>query len=125
VVDVIDGETIDVEIQGEVYRVRYIGVDAPERGQWFYEASTLGNADLVANRTVELEADTSDMDRYGRLLRYVYVGEVMVNSELIRHGFARVNRLSPNTTYAYEFLHYEEEAREAQFGLWAGDDAER
>ncbi len=59
VVGVIDGDTIDVDIDGRVYRVRYIGVDTPERGQVGYEEATFVNTQLVSNGVVWLEKDIS------------------------------------------------------------------
>jgi micrococcal nuclease len=57
-------------------------------------------------------------DRYGRLLAYVYVGEVMVNAELVRQGFAQVATFPPNVEYQELFLKLQREAREAGRGLW-------
>ncbi|MDQ4075204.1 MAG: thermonuclease family protein [Chloroflexota bacterium] len=116
---VIDGDTIDVEINGQPYRVRYIGVDTPERGDPFYHEASQANADLVAGRDVWLEKDVSETDRYGRLLRYVYVGDVMVNAELLRQGYARVLTYPPDVAHAEEFVALEQRAREAKMGLWA------
>ena len=86
---VIDGDTIKVDIDRRLYDVRYIGVDTPEtkhptKGVQPYgpEASER-NRQLVEGRTVQLERDVSETDRYGRLLRYVYVDKVMVNAVLI------------------------------------------
>lgn len=68
---VIDGDTIDVEISGQTYRVRYVGVNTPERDEECYAEAVAANAALVEGRTVRLEFDTSDTDRFDRLLRYV------------------------------------------------------
>jgi micrococcal nuclease len=99
VVDIIDGDTIDVRIGGEVYRVRYISVNTPERDEPCYEDATDANAALVDDQTVTLVRDVSNTDRYGRLLRYVYVGEVFVNAELVREGYAEARSYPPDTTY--------------------------
>ena len=80
---VIDGDTIEVDIGGTPYRVRYIGIDTPERGQYGYEKATQANAQLVSGKVVELEKDISETDKYGRLLRYVWVEEGMVNAILV------------------------------------------
>ncbi len=122
VVNVVDGDTIDVELKGRVYRVRYIGIDAPERGEPLYEEATQANADLVAGRSVSLEADVREEDRFGRLLRYVHVGEIMVNEELVRRGLATAIMVPPDVAHAEEFSALEEMAREAGFGIW-GDEA--
>jgi endonuclease YncB( thermonuclease family) len=96
VTNVVDGDTIDVQIDGQEYRVRYIGVDTPEtvhptRGEEPYgvEASDY-NKTLVMGQTVFLEKDVSETDRYGRLLRYVWLdNETMVNSLLVAGGMPR------------------------------------
>jgi len=89
---VVDGDTIEVSIGGTLYRVRYIGIDTPETvapdrpvGCYGPEASAANKA-LVEGKTVTLEKDVSDVDQYGRLLRYVYVGSTFVNAELVRQG---------------------------------------
>jgi endonuclease YncB( thermonuclease family) len=73
VVAVVDGDTINVDIEGVVYALRYIGVDCPEPGEWGGAAATEANSQLVENKAVYLEKDTSETDRYDRLLRYVYL----------------------------------------------------
>jgi endonuclease YncB( thermonuclease family) len=70
---VIDGDTIEVDIQSQSYRVRYIGIDTPEVGQPCSEEATQKNRELVEGKLVWLEKDISETDIYGRLLRYVYV----------------------------------------------------
>ncbi|MCZ7568843.1 MAG: thermonuclease family protein [Ardenticatenaceae bacterium] len=119
VLSVIDGDTIEVEIDGISYRVRYIGVDTPEQGMPFYAEATQANAALVADHDVWLEKDVSETDRYGRLLRYVYVGDTMVNAELARQGYAQVATFPPDVAHQAEFLPLEQEARAAGRGLWA------
>ena len=68
---VIDGDTVEAEIDGEEFRVRYIGIDTPERDEDFYQEATDLNIELVKNEEVVLVQDVSDTDRFGRLLRYV------------------------------------------------------
>jgi micrococcal nuclease len=90
VVKVIDRDTIEVELDGQRVRVRYIGVNTPEtkhptkgREPCGKEASA-ANRTLVEGQTVRLELDVQHWDRYQRLLAYVYVGDKMVNAELVR-----------------------------------------
>ena len=73
----------------------------------------------MAGRRVRLERDESDRDRFGRLLRYVYVDELLVNAELVREGFATVLIFPPDTTFTSCFAAMEEEAKKAQRGLWS------
>ncbi len=126
VVRVIDGDTIQVCcVFGDRVKVRYIGVDTPEthhpmRGVEPYgmEASE-ANRKLVDGKTVRLEFDVQQLDRYGRTLAYVYL-EVgtFVNAWLVEHGFALVMTVPPNVKHQKLFLKLQREAREAGRGLW-------
>lgn len=124
VVRVVDGDTIRVRIGERVERVRYIGVNAPElhhprRGEepGGREAARV-NGDLVLGRRVRLETDVQSRDRYGRLLAYVWVGDLMVNAELVRLGYAQVMTVPPNVRHQALFLKLQRDAREAGRGLW-------
>lgn len=97
VIEVIDGDTIRVNIDGDVYSVRYIGINTPERGDTCFQNATNVNADYVENRQVRLVFDESDTDRFGRLLRYVYVDEILVNAELVAGGWAESRAYNPDT----------------------------
>lgn len=113
---VIDGDTI--EIAGG-YRVRYIGIDAPEMNEPYYEQATRANRDLVLGKRVRLERDIEDKDKYGRLLRYVWVDDIMVNAELVRLGYARTYPYPPNLGYQSYLLYMEQEARQNRRGIWS------
>jgi micrococcal nuclease len=115
---VLDGDTIEVEIEGRTYRVRYIGVNAPERGQPFYAEATAANRALVEGRPLRLVRDVSETDRYGRLLRYVLAGEVFVNQALVEGGYAQAMTVPPDVSCAEAFRAAEREARSAGRGLW-------
>lgn len=116
VVHVIDGDTVDVEIGGQQMRVRYIGVNTPERDQPCYAEARAANDDLVYGETVTLVRDTSDTDQYGRLLRYVYVGDTFVNERLVRDGWAEVVVYRPDDRYANAFRALEQQAAQAGLG---------
>lgn len=118
VVWVIDGDTIEVEIQGQVQRVRYIGIDAPEANEPGYEEARRANARLVSGREVHLERDVSETDEYGRLLRYVYAGSRLVNEELIEQGWARTLTIPPDVRHADRFAELQRQAQYAGVGLW-------
>lgn len=118
VVRVIDGDTIEAIIDGYSYKVRYIGIDTPEVSQSGYEEATMVNASLVDDKLVWLEKDVSETDKYGRLLRYIYVGELFVNAELVRLGYAQVATYPPDVKYQDLFLQLQREAKEAGRGLW-------
>lgn len=122
VTKVVDGDTIDLAT-GE--RVRYIGVDTPEtkhpikKVECFGKEATEKNKELVLEKEVRLEKDVSDKDRYGRLLRYVYVQDLFVNDYLARNGFAHAATFPPDVKFSELFLAAEREARENSRGLWA------
>jgi micrococcal nuclease len=124
VVSVVAGDTIDVQLDGQQVRVRYIGVNTPEtkhptEGQepCGPEASA-ANRRLVEGQTVRLELDVQAWDRSQRLLAYVYVGDVMVNAELVRQGYAQVATFPPNVRYVDQLRPLQQEAREAGRGCW-------
>ena len=113
---VIDGDTIDVSMNGRTYRVRYVGVNTPERNEPCYRDATNANRALVEGQTVRLVKDVSDTDRYDRLLRYVYVGNTFVNAELVRQGYAEVVVYRPDTAQSEAFRRLEIEAANAGRG---------
>lgn len=120
VVNIVDGDTIEVNIDGATYPLRYILVDTPERGQPFAAEATAANQRLVAGKTVYLVKDVSEVDRYKRLLRYVYLADgTFVNAELVRQGFAVVATFPPDVTLEAEIRAAQQEAINASRGLWA------
>lgn len=127
VMNVIDGDTIDVEIEGQPYTVRYIGVDSPESVapakpvECFAHEAAAANAALVAGQMVRLERDKSNTDRYGRLLRYVYRADDgrMINAELVRAGLAFAKRYPPDTKRARQLAQEMIAAQTAKAGLWS------
>lgn len=114
---VIDGDTIVIE---GGYHVRYIGIDTPEREQPYYEEAKQYNEELVDGKTVRLEKDVTNKDRFDRLLRYVYVGSVFVNAELVRQGYAQVypKERYPDNKHYDLLKEAETEAKEAEKGIW-------
>lgn len=116
---VVDGDTIVLDT-GE--HVRYIGLDTPEISggvEPYGREARDANKRLVDGQRVRLEKDVSETDRYDRLLRYVYVGDILVNAELVREGFAEAVRYPPDTRYAPCFDSLEAEARRAGRGMWS------
>ncbi len=122
VVRAIDGDTVLLE-SGE--RLRYIGMDTPETKDprkpvmCFGERAHARNAELVEGKRVRLVRDVSDRDRYGRLLRYVYVGDTFVNLELVEEGYAKNYSYPPDIAHQAEIRAAERRAREAKRGLWS------
>lgn len=113
---VVDGDTVEL---ADGRRVRYIGLNTPERGQPLYEEATEANRRLVEGKTAWLALDVQPTDQYGRTLAYLWAGGQFVNQELLRQGFANVYTAPPNVRYSEQFLQAEREARKAETGLWA------
>ena len=128
VVRVVDGDTIVVDRGRGEEHIRYIGVDTPETVhpskpvEAFGREASAANRALVEGRQVVLERDISEVDRYGRLLRYVWLADgsswSFVNLELVKRGYAQVVTYPPDVKYVDQFLAAQREARAAGRGLW-------
>ncbi|MGB9633682.1 MAG: thermonuclease family protein, partial [Chloroflexaceae bacterium] len=128
VVNVVDGDTVDVRINGQVERVRLIGIDTPESVdprqpvECFGREASARVAELLAGQTVFLEADGSqaDRDRFGRLLRYLWLPDGrMANYELIDQGYAFEYTFAVPYRYQAPFKAAEARARAEGRGLWS------
>jgi micrococcal nuclease len=136
---IVDGDTIEVRNREGEWKVRYIGIDAPETAhptekvQCYGLNAKLKNEELVFGKVVYMEKDKSDTDRYGRLLRYVYIvndndldGEgsadenVFVNLELVKGGYARAKAYKPDIAKQKMFESTQREAESGGVGLWGG-----
>lgn len=121
VVRVIDGDTI--EIEGNI-KLRYIGINTPELHdpkrpvECFGQVASDENKKLVEGKEIFIQRDVSETDRYKRLLRYVWVGDIFVNDYLVRQGFAQVSTFPPDVKYIPQFLAAQTEAQENVRGLW-------
>lgn len=136
VVRIVDGDTIEVRLQsGAIEKVRLIGIDTPEsttsQERYGKEASEFTNNSL-SEETIYIEKDVSERDRYGRLLRVVWLekpSEInesnirgkMFNAILVLKGFAQVSTYPPDVKYSEYFTKYAKEAREAGAGFWSLD----
>lgn len=124
VLRVVDGDTIEVSLDGRKEDVRYIGVDTPETVkpgtpvQCFGPEASEFNHELVEGRSVRLTFDHELRDDYGRLLAYVFVGDRFVNAELVEGGYARTLEIQPNTSRAEELGRLASAAGEDGRGLW-------
>ncbi len=122
VVRVVDGDTVELA-NGE--KVRYIGMDTPESVdprkpvECFAKQATIRNKELVLGKVVTLKSDAANRDRYGRLLRYVYVEDKFINLQLISEGYAYSVSFPPNIKYQDIFDNAEKIARERNEGLWS------
>lgn len=116
VTSVIDGDTVEL---ADGRRVRYLGIDTPESGEYYAEEATARNKELVEGKTVELQRGDRDQDEYGRLLRYVYVDGVFVNAELIAQGYAKAYIFDPDDRYSQILVQLEQYAKMKNRGLWS------
>lgn len=131
VLRVVDGDTIEVEVDGSIEKVRYIGIDTPETVapgspvEWMGPEASAANAELVDGQVVVLESDVSNRDGFGRLLRYVWLSDgtawLLVNAELVRRGFAAAVTYPPDVKYTDTFLAEQRVARALELGLWGTD----
>ena len=117
---VIDGDSIEVSLDGVAYNLRYIGIDAPEIGMPLFKEAAEANRRLVEGQIVELEHDITNTDQYGRLLRYVFLPDgTLVNAELVRLGLAASKAYPPDIKYQEMIASSESTAIAAGIGLWA------
>ncbi|MFC5532325.1 thermonuclease family protein [Cohnella yongneupensis] len=122
---VVDGDTFETD-GGD--KVRLIGVNTPEKyGKVEYfgvEASAFSER-MLKGKSIYLFKDVSETDRYGRLLRFVFIqGETtMYNETLLNEGYANVMTYAPDVTFAKKFLKLEQQARSGNVGLWNDGEA--
>jgi len=113
---VIDGDTIEIE-GGE--RVRLICMDTPERGEEGYIDAANYLQGLILNKEVRLEKDISETDKYGRLVKYIYVGDLFVNEKMVEEGYAEAYPYNPDVTLCPQIEEAEEKAKASKKGIWA------
>ena len=116
VTKILDGDTVQLA-GGE--RVRYIGIDTPEKGEPFSEEAKELNQKLVLGKRIEIEFDVQERDKYGRLLGYVYVDNIFVNAELVKAGLAVLYTYPPNVKHTEYFTKLQKQAREKKAGIWS------
>ena len=139
VISIIDGDTVRIEMaDGTVEKLRIIGVDAPETEKWnqageyYADEATDFVSEILMGRTVYLEKDNSDMDKYGRLLRYIWlempdeinedaISELNLSALLLQDGYAAFIRVGDDDKYAAIFSAIDQTASEDQLGMWKQD----
>ena len=128
---VIDGDTIEVEIDGTAEKVRLIGIDTPEsvhpdqdRNVPYGSIASEFTKEQLSGKSVGLEFEVQERDKYGRLLAYVYLGGKMFNETLLEQGHAVVSTYPPNVKYVEQFTQLQQQAREQGVGLWSPNENE-
>ena len=125
---VVDGDTVDIDIDGREERVRLVGINTPETHMatgapecFGSEAFAFTRSLLPAGTEVRLVRDVVGRDDYGRLLAYVYRREddLFVNEALVAGGYARPLSIGPNTAHRDRFVAAASAANAADLGLWA------
>lgn len=126
---VIDGDTIEVNLNSKIQKVRYLGMNTPETVdprrpvQCFGHEASDENKKLVEGKTVVLTKDISDTDKYGRLLRFIYLplsdGQMLfVDDYLVREGYAQIDTFPPDIKFADRFLAAQKQAQALNKGMW-------
>lgn len=122
----VDGDTIEVNMNGSKEKIRFIGVDTPETHdprkavQCFGQAAAAFTKKYIGQQPVRLEADpmNTNRDRYNRLLRYIYLQNgTLVNAEIIKQGYGFAYTSFPFTKLD-EFRQYQKQAQDQKLGLW-------
>ena len=124
---VIDGDTVDIDINGRTERVRLIGVDTPETKHptkpiecFGPEASAYLTQLLPKGTAVRIERDVEARDRYGRMLLYLYLvsNDLFINLDLVARGYGTPMSIEPNTFHRNDFVRAASQAEAANVGLW-------
>ncbi len=132
VTKIIDGDTIWVDIDGEEFKIRFIGVNCPEyttKIEPYGKEATEFTTKYLTNKTVYLQSDISDKDKYDRLLRYVWLEKIdeineetiknyLFNAIIVKEGLAKSNYYKPNITLQTYLEELEKEAKSKKIGMW-------
>lgn len=128
IISVIDGDTVEVEIDGDLHKVRLIGIDTPETKHPSKPVECFGHeaskflTDLVGGKSVRLQSDSSqdDQDKYDRLLRYIFLDDgTNINLKMVSDGYAYEYTYQTPYQYQSEFKDAENNARKQSKGLWS------
>lgn len=120
VTNVIDGDTADIIINGKTERLRFSGINTPEKNECYYQEAKDKLKELILNKEIYIQQDKTDKGKYGRLLRYIYLDDLLINEYLVEYGYARVYDKYKNDTSKYHQLKRAEvEAIKSNIGVWA------
>jgi micrococcal nuclease len=117
VVGVSDGDTITVMHDGRGEKIRLYGIDCPESGQAFGKKAKQLTSQLIFNKQVNVEPTA--IDKYGRTVAFIKLGEMCLNEELIVAGLAWVYSQYCTDVKCNKWIELEKEARSEKIGLWS------
>lgn len=122
VISVADGDTITIlTSQKKQIKIRLYGIDTPEKAQAFGKQAKKFTASLVARKNVTVTVH--DTDKYGRSVGVVNVGNINVNQELLRTGYAWQYRKYCKDSFCDDWLELEKRAQVSRVGLWSDKNA--
>ncbi len=125
VIAVNDGDSVTIRMNGREYRIRLIGIDAPEMGQepWGQRSREHLRAMLKADGwNVFLETDVVPYDKYNRMLVYLWDDKkTTINEQMLSDGYAVLFTIQPNSKYADRFKNAQRAARERRLGIWGAE----
>lgn len=129
-VKTIDGDTIKIKYEGKEQNVRYLLIDTPETNhaqlgkQPFGQQAKDRNTELMNSGKLEIEFDIGErVDKYGRLLAYIYIDGVSIQEKLLEEGLARVGYVyPPNTRHLDAFEKAQKKAKKEGIGIWTLED---
>ena len=115
---VIDGDTIVVtgDTIGNLTHIRLLGINTPEK-KMPYADDAANFLKQFVNKTIELERDKTDLDKYQRKLRYIFFEDRLINLEIVEKGLANAYMLD-GLKYSDAFLNAEAQARNFGVGIW-------
>lgn len=122
VVKITDGDTVVLE---NGYKIRLIGIDAPElshngnKAECYSNESTDKLSNLILNKYVKLEKDRTDEDRYKRKLRYIYLDNTLINEVMVKDGFAKSYPYPPDVKYQDQIELAQKSAKSNSIGMWS------
>ena len=118
VIQVVNGNTIIVNLDDGNYPIRYIGIDAPGKETGLGKKVYDQNVALIADKWVTLIKDVSETDQENQLLRYVFVGDIFINYELIRQGYVAAKIVPPDSVCGLTLHQAQRIAQKNQVGIW-------
>ncbi|MFH1610831.1 MAG: thermonuclease family protein [Patescibacteria group bacterium] len=116
---VVDGDTLDININGKTERIRFSGINTPEKGECYYSGAKEKLKELTLDKEIYIQQDITNRGNYGRLLRYVYLDNILINEYLVENGYAKVyDKYKEDTSKYYQLKAAEAEAIRLNKGVW-------